>query len=56
MEIEKMPVSEQQRVIRFVRELSRSFRRIKRSVGADCKLEYSETPARSVNTKDDKNE
>ncbi len=56
MEIEKLPVSEQQRVIRFVRELSRSFRRIKQSVGADYKSSYSETTAQPIDAKANKNE
>ncbi len=55
MEIEKLPVSEQQRVIRFVRELSRSFRRIKQSAGADGKLECSETTHRTTNVKEKRN-
>lgn len=56
MEIEKMSVSEQQRVIRFVRELSRSFRRIKLSVGVDRKLEYSATTTTSSDNKVDRSE
>ncbi len=54
MEIEKMSVSDQQRVVRFVRELSRSFRRIKQSVGVDRKLEYSAATTTSIDNKADR--
>ncbi len=56
MEIEKLPLSEQQRVIRFVRELSRSFRRIRQATDVSCKLKSPETSVRSTTVRANQNE